>query len=255
MGKSLGAPLYNLLGGKARDSVPLVGIVQGSEPEEMAHEAQEWISKGFRQLKVKIGFGPEKDLAKVAAVRKAVGDEVTIRVDAEENYDLKGALKVARRLGELDIELFSQPIPRHNYQDMALLRQSIDIPLLLDESIITPEDVMLAVRIGTGDLVNIKVVKAGGVLNSKRMAAIAGAAGKDCLVGSMIEMGPGTIFAGHFAVSTANVSYASEIIGPLLLSDDLLTEAVEVKNGALYLPDSPGLGIELDQAKLNRYAA
>jgi L-alanine-DL-glutamate epimerase-like enolase superfamily enzyme len=254
MGKTLGVPLYKLLGGKFHETVPLVAILQSGEPGEMAREAEDWVSKGFQQFKVKIGFGPEKDVAKVAAVRRAVGDKITIRVDAEESYDLKGSLAVAHRLRDLDIELFSQPIFRHNYHDMAVLRKSIDVPLLLDESIITPEDVLLATRLETGDLINIKVVKSGGILNSKRMAAIAKAAGKDCLVGSMLEMGPGTIFAGHFAISTANVTYASEIVGPLLLTDDILTEPVVINDGALHLPDLPGLGIELDGSKMKMYS-
>jgi L-Ala-D/L-Glu epimerase len=255
MGKALGVPVYRLLGGKFRESVPLVAILKSGDLTDMAHETEDWLAKGFRQLKVKIGFGIERDVATVAAVRKAAGPGVTIRVDAEENYDLKSAIAVARHLQELDIELLSQPIRRENYDDMVLLRQAIDLPLLLDESIVTPEDVSLAVRLGTGDLINIKVVKAGGIVSSKRMAAIAKAAGKDCLVGSMLEMGPGTLFAGHFAVSTANVSYASEIIGPLLLADDLLAEPLVVRDGALQIPDAPGLGFALDQEKMKKYAS
>jgi muconate/chloromuconate cycloisomerase len=254
MGKKLGVPVYRLLGGKCRDSVPVVAILKGGNEAEIAREAEEWLAKGFRRLKVKIGYGPDRDIALVSAVRKAAGEEVAIRVDAEESYDLKTALGVARRLEELNVELLSQPIPRHNYEDMALLRQSTGLPLLLDESITTPEDALLATRLGTGDLINIKVVKSGGILNAKRIAAIAKAAGKACLVGSMLEMGPGTLFAGHFAISTANVTYAGEIIGPLLLADDVLQEPVAYSSGALQIPDSPGLGIELDEAKLHQYA-
>jgi muconate cycloisomerase len=254
MGKALGVPLYTLLGGKFREGVPLVAILQSEDTDEIVREAEDWVSRGFQQIKVKVGFGPDKDVAKVEAVRRAVGDGIAIRVDAEESYDLKVALAVARRLEDLDIELFSQPIPRHNYHDMGVLRRSVGIPLLLDESITTPEDVLLATRLETGDLVNIKVVKSGGILNSKRMAAIAKAAGKDCLVGSMLEMGPGTIFAGHFAISTGNVTYASEIVGPLLLSDDILADPVVVENGRLRVPDSPGLGIQLDSAKMRKYS-
>ena len=254
IGQKLGEPLYRLLGGKCRPSVPVVAILHNGEPAEMAREAEERVSSGFKHLKIKIGFETDRDVARVEAVRQAVGEGVSIRVDAEESYDLKGALGVARRLQKVGLELFSQPIPRHNYDDMALLRQSIDIPLLLDESIITPEDVLTAVRLGTGDLINIKVVKAGGVLNSKRMAAIARTAGVACLVGSMLEMGPGTVFAGHFALSTANITYPCEIIGPLLLADDVIKEPVVFKDGALHLPDSPGLGVELDWEKVKRYS-
>jgi len=254
VGKKLGVPLCTLLGGRVRPGVPVVAILKSGTPDQTAREADEWLAAGFRQLKVKIGFGAEADIATVRAVRRAAGDGVTIRVDAEESYDLKTSLRVARELERLGVELFSQPIPRHNLHDMALLREAIDIPLLLDESIVTPEDVLLAVRLGTGDLVNIKVVKSGGILNSRRMAAIAGAAGKDCLIGSMLEMGPGTLFAAHFAVATPSVTYASEIVGPLLLADDVLVEPPVYRDGVLQVPDRPGLGVELDPDKMKKYA-
>ena len=254
IGKKLDVPLYQLLGGKCRPTVPLVAILMSNALDELAREAQTWVDEGFSKIKVKIGYGVEKDIAKVRAVREAVGPDVSIRVDAEEAYDLKQSLAAARRLQDYDIELLSQPIPRHNYHDMANLRESTDIPILVDESIVTPEDVLLAARLGTGDLVNIKVVKSGGIINAKRMAAIAQAAGKGCLVGSMLEMGPGTLFAAHFAVSTINVTYANEIIGPLMLVDDVLEQPLQIIDGELSLPKSPGLGIELDRSKLDKYS-
>jgi L-alanine-DL-glutamate epimerase-like enolase superfamily enzyme len=220
----------------------------------MGQEAEKYANQGYQCLKVKIGFGVQRDVASVRAVREAVGEQIAIRVDAEECYDLKTSVKLARYLDEFNIELLSQPISRTNYHDMAVLRTIIDIPLLLDESIETPEDVLLATRLQTGDLVNIKVLKCGGMLNSKRMAAIAQAAGKECLTGSMLEMGPGTVFSAHFAISTANVTYTNELVGTVLLADDMLTEPVMVEDGALRLTDKPGLGIELDPGKMKRYS-
>ncbi len=254
MGKSLGVPLYQLLGGKFRETVPIVGLLKSDKPAVMAAEAQKYAAAGYRHLKIKIGFGITADIAAVTAVREAVGDEIVIRVDAEESYDLKSAVQMARHLDKLNIELFSQPLPRSHHHDMALLRTMIDTPLLLDECIETPEDVLLAVRLQTGDLVNIKVLKSGGMLNAKRMAAIAATAGKAVLTGSMLEMGPGTLFSAHFAISTAAVTYASELVGTTLLSDDIIQEPVQVENGALILPDKPGIGIDLDWQKLSHYA-
>ena len=254
IGQKLGQPLYRLLGGQCRPSVPVAVVLHSGEPAEMAREACEWVASGFKHLKIKIGFEINLDVARVEAVRQAVGEGISIRVDAEESYDLKGALGAARRLEKVGLELFSQPIPRYNHDDMAILRRLIDIPLLLDESIITPQDVLTAVKLGTGDLINIKVVKSGGILNAKRMAAIARAADKACLVGSMLEMGPGTVFAGHFALSTANTTYPCELFGPLLLADDVIKEPVVYADGALHLPDAPGLGVELDWEKVKRYS-
>ena len=253
VGQKLGQPVYNLLGGKCRPDVPVAAILTAEEPVLAAEEARVYLNLGFTQFKIKIGFEFTHDMDKAAAVRQAIGPHCTLRVDAEECYDLKEALAAARELEKLGVELFSQPIPRHNYHDMSLLRTRTDLPILLDESIVTPEDVLLAVRLSTGDLVNIKVVKSGGILASRRMAAIAAAAGKSCLAGSMLEMGPGTLFAAHFAVSSASVSLASEIIGPLLLADDLLENPVIYSDGALQVPDTPGLGFLLDETKLKKY--
>lgn len=252
-GKALAVPLHRLLGGKVRDSVPVIALLGGGEPGEMAAEAVDRVAAGFRRLKVKIGFGPAEDLARVTAVCEAAGDRALVRVDAEESYDLKTSVRIARRLEELGVELFSQPISRQHPGQMARLREMIAIPLLVDESIAIPSDVTQAAQLGLGDLVNIKVVKAGGILKAKRMAAIAEGAGMDCLIGSMIETGPGTACAAHVAVSTPNATYASELVGPQLLADDVLAAPPEVRDGRLLVPDRPGLGVELDRDRLDRY--
>ena len=254
MGKALGVPVYRLLGGKVRDAVEVIALLDNGPPEAMAAQAADRVEAGYRRLKVKIGFDPATDVEIVAAVVGAVGASASVRVDAEESYDLKTSLRIARRLEELDVELLSQPISRHHHRQMARLRETISIPLLVDESIAIPADVMLAAELGTGDLVNIKVVKCGGILKAKRMAAIAEGAGMDCLIGSMIEMGPGTACGAHVAVSTPNVTYASELVGPQLIADDVLIDPLEVRRGTIRLPDRPGLGIELDRERLARYA-
>lgn len=254
MGKALGVPVYRLLGGKVREAVEVIALLDSGPPEAMAAQAADRVEAGYRHLKVKIGFDPARDVAMVAAVVGAVGKSASVRVDAEESYDLKTSLRIARRLEELEVELLSQPISRHHYRQMARLRETISIPLLVDESIEIPADVMLAAELGTGDLVNIKVVKCGGILKAKRMAAIAEGAGMDCLIGSMIEMGPGTACGAHVAVSTPNVTYASELVGPQLIADDVLVDPIEVRRGTIRLPDRPGLGVELDRERLARYA-
>ena len=254
-GKALNVPLYQLLGGKVHDDVPVVALLGSAPADIMAAEAQEKVSEGFTHLKVKIGFDPKTDITLVSAVRNAVEETATIRVDAEESYDLKTSLRIARHLETLDVELFSQPISRHHYRKMAQLRGMISMPLLLDESIETPADVMLAAELSTGDLINIKVIKSGGILHAKRMAVIAEAAGMECLIGSMIEMGPGSMCGAHVAISTPNVTYASELVGSQLIADDILTEPIDVRDGVLRISEEPGLGIELDHSKLEHYAS
>jgi L-alanine-DL-glutamate epimerase-like enolase superfamily enzyme len=245
VGQKLGVPLYQLLGGRVREALEIAVVLRTASPEEAAREARERVAQGFRTLKLKLGFGLEEDVARVSRVREAVGPAVAIRVDPEESYTLKSALALARALEPQRLELISQPVRRTAWQDMRLLRERLTVPLLADECIVTPEDVLYCANLGASDAINIKMLKSGGLLNARRMAAIAGAAGLPCLLGSMLELGPGTAFAAHFGVSNPAVIWPCEIQGPLLLEADALECPLRIENGRLWPPDEPGLGIKL----------
>jgi o-succinylbenzoate synthase len=252
LGQAAGLPLYRLLGGAVRASVPLLTVLHVAEPEEMGREAREWVDRGFRRLKLKIGFGPEQDEAMVAKVREAAGSEVLIRVDAEEHYTTKEALAVGRRLERYDLELISQPVARTDWEGMALLRTALSTPLLADEGIHSPADVMTCVRAQAADMVNIKVVKSGGVLPSLEMAAICRAAHYPVVIGSMIEAGIGTLLGAHVAAVLPGV-ISTELCGPLLFAETLLDRPLRIEDSALWLDETPGLGAAVDEHLLERY--
>ncbi len=252
LARAAGLPLYRLLGGAVREAVPLTAIVGHAAPAEMAAEARAWVERGFRSLKIKIGYGIDADVAMVAAVREAVGPEPRIRVDAEEFYATKAALAVGRGLEPFGIELVSQPVPRTDWAGMAFLRQRLPMPLLADEGIHSPADVATCVATGAADMVNIKVLKSGGLLSSLEMAAICRAHHLPVLVGSMIESGIGSLVAAHFALAEPAV-FSTELCGPLLFADDLLDRPLAIRDGAIRLDESPGLGRAPDPAKLARY--
>lgn len=252
LGQIAGLPLYRLIGGAVRPNIPLVTVLHTDVPNEMAREAREWVQRGFRRLKLKIGFGPEQDEAMVAAVREAVGAEVLIRVDAEEHYTTKEALAVGLRLERYGIELLSQPVARSDWEGMALLRNRLSIPLLADEGIHSPVDVMTCVRAGSADLVNIKVVKSGGLISSLEMGAICRAAHYPIVIGSMIEAGIGSLLGAHVAAVLPGVTSA-ELCGPLLFTETLLDRPLRIENGALWLDETPGLGAAIDEDLLDRY--
>jgi o-succinylbenzoate synthase len=254
LGQSLGAPLYQLLGGARHANVPLVAVLHTGEPAEMAAEAREWVAQGFRTLKIKLGFGAEEDVANVAAVREAVGSGPKIRVDAEEHYTRKEAMAIARAIERFEIELFSQPVARDDWDGMAALRMALPMPLLADEGIHSPADVLQCVRTQASDMVNIKVLKSGGLLQSLEMAALCHANHQPIVVGSMIETGIGTLLAAHFALITQGV-FSTELCGPLLYEDALLDRPLEIRDGAIWLNDRPGLGAAVDAEKLEQYRA
>jgi L-alanine-DL-glutamate epimerase-like enolase superfamily enzyme len=252
LAQAVGLPLYRLLGGAYHPNVPLVAVLHTGEPEEMAEEARAWVARGFRTLKIKLGFGAERDEANVAAARAAVGPAPLIRVDAEEHYALKEALAIARRIERFGIELISQPVARTDWEGMALLRTLLPMPLLADEGIHSPADVMHCVRAQAADMVNIKVLKSGGLLASLEMAAICQANHLPIVVGSMIETGIGTLLAAHFALVTRGV-FSTELCGPLLYQDDLLDRSLAIHDGAIWLDERPGLGAAVDPVKLERF--
>lgn len=245
VGQKLGVPLYQLLGGRVREALDIAVVLRTASPEDAVREAHERVAQGFRALKLKLGFGLDEDVERVRRVREAVGPAVAIRVDPEESYTLKSTRALARALEPQALELISQPVPRTAWEDMRLLRERLSVPLLADECIVTPEDVLHCVRTGAADAINIKVLKSGGLLNARRMAAIAQAAGLPCLLGSMLELGPGTAFAAHFGVSNPAVTWPCEIQGPILLEDDALESPLRIEQGRLWPPDGPGLGIRL----------
>jgi muconate cycloisomerase len=254
LGQAAGLPLYRLWGGAVHADVPVTAVLHSGEPAEMAVEAGEWVGRGFRSLKVKIGFGPAADEAMVAAVREAVGPEPAIRVDAEERYGVKEALAVGRRLERHGIELISQPVARTDWAGMAFLRRALAVPLLADEGIHSPADVMQCVRTRAADMVNVKVLKGGGVLPSLEMAAICRANHLPVLIGSMIEAGIGSLVAAHLALATPGV-FSTELCGPLLFADDLLDRPLEIRDGAIWLDETPGLGRAVDIERLARFRA
>jgi len=252
LGKVAGLPLFRLLGGPVRDSVPVTTVIHTTEPRLMGEEAVELVARGFDSLKIKIGFGIDGDEAMVAGVREAVGSSARIRVDAEEHYQTKEALAIARRLERYDLELISQPIARTDWEGMAFLRSQLPMPLLADEGIHSPHDVMTCIKHDSADMVNIKVLKSGGMLPSLDMAGICRAAHLPVMFGSMIESGVGTLFTAHLAATLPNV-FSTELCGPLLLASDLLTEPVRVERGAIHLSQRPGLGYAVDERRLSDF--
>lgn len=252
LGKRHGLPVFRLLGGEAHADVPVLTVLHNASPEEMADEAAALVASGLRRLKIKIGFGADADEAVVARVRERVGPEIAIRVDAEAGYTAKSALQVGRRLERYDIELLSQPVPRSDWEGMALLRQQLGIALLADEGIHSAYDVLTCIRASAADMVNIKVLKSGGATEAMAMGALCGAAHLPVVIGSMIECGIGTLMGAHVAKALPPV-FSTELCGPFLLADDLLVEPIRIDEGNLAIPPGPGLGAAVDETKLNRY--
>jgi L-Ala-D/L-Glu epimerase len=245
-GKALGLPVYQLLGGKVRDKVECVGGVGLGATEERVRKAVKEVEQGHRVLKMKISGDGDLDVEQVGAIRAAVGPKIHMRLDANQGYRSGSCLPVFKKLEQFGIDWFEQPIPRWDLDGLAYLAAALDTPIMGDESCYTPEDIITLVRHRAVDIVNIKIMKSG-LSRSKKIAAIADAAGIPCMVGSMGEFGIGSAAGVHFAIATPAVKYPCEV-GSTHLAEDVAEGnpyCVQPPERAWPLPEGPGLGITL----------
>ena len=255
VGKALNTPVYNLLGGKLRDRIPLSYSIPFGEPDAMADFAREKAKLGHRTIKVKVGSEDSaRDIAAVKAVRKAIGSGVKLRVDGNMGWQTpKQAARIIHEMEEADLELVEQPLPAHDLDGMAEVRRLINVPLMADESVRNPRSAMQVIRRGAADIANVYVTEAGGLLNAVKIFAMCEAAGIPCMIGSMPEFGIGTAAQIHLGVAMTNLGPDSDACGVLYHEEDLLTKPLRIENGFSYAPEGPGLGVEVDMTVLKAW--
>lgn len=253
LGQRLGVPAGTLLGGRVRERVPLSGGPIGlMSPEEAAATAAGLAREGFATIKVKIGAGPERDEATVRAVREAVGPRIALRLDANQGYRAAEAVPALRRLERYAPALIEQPVPAWDWAGLARVAAALDVPVMADEPIVTPADVLRVVETGAADLVKVKVMRAGGLHRARKICAVAEAAGLPVILGSGHQSGIGVAAELHLAAALTAIPYAGEMVGHLRLVEDLIEPPIAVKDGAAAPPAGPGLGVRLAAGVLAR---
>lgn len=251
--RRLGAPVHAYLGGAVVDRVTFnawIGIVS---PDAAATEARKWFDRGFRSAKIKVGGGIGADRDRVAAVREAVGDAMKLRADANAGYDVDEAVALGRLLAPYDLQLLEQPVAADDLAGMARVRRATGIPVMADESITDHASLIAVIRADCADLVKLKVMKQGGFLACRRMLETATAAGLRVVIGHGFGLGVNTVAEIMLAATSRNVIEGLECVGPLKTADDVVTHKLDLSTGALALPAGPGLGVALDDAKVERY--
>ncbi len=252
-GKSLGAPLYNLLGGLYRDRLPITWVLNTDDVPAAIAEGEKWIERGVGLFKLKVGAGdPEQEMVAVLLIADALRGRAKIRVDVNGGWDEITAARIIPRW-ESAVEYVEQPLRREDVEGMARLVRSCSVPIAVDESLFTVDDALKIVKARAADLFVLKLGKAGGILACKRQAIIAETAGLPCVISTMFDSSIATSAALHFGLSTPAVTHGSELCGPLFLMDDLVQEAVHYEGGELVAPTQPGLGVSLDEAKVKQY--
>jgi muconate cycloisomerase len=208
-------------------------------------------------MKIKVGIDPDGDIERVRAVRVAAGPQVRLGVDANGGWSTPEiAIDTIKRLREFDIYFAEQPVPAGDADAMAQVRNAIDIPVVADESVYTLADAQALVRAKACDVFSIYIGKAGGIAPAKRIADFAASAGIKCTIGSNLELGVGSAAMVHLALAHRAIDpdqYPCDIIGPFYYEDDILKHALPLTGGSANAFDRPGLGVELDEDKIEKY--
>jgi L-alanine-DL-glutamate epimerase-like enolase superfamily enzyme len=252
--KALKVPLYELLGGCYREKMPLGWAVGIGSTQSMVDDAVNGLKKGFKAIKVKIGNDPVTDIRNVKAVRDAIGPDVPLRVDANQGYTPDMAVRALRKMERYDLQLIEQPVPAWDLRGMSKIAKSLDTPIMADESVSKPQDVIRIFETGAASILNIKLAKLGGIRKGKQITAIASALDLPCFGSGMNEIAMGVAASAHFMASTNNVNFEFEFAsGIFFVEDTLVKETLKVTDGMLEVPRKPGLGVELDEEKIIKY--
>lgn len=253
--RSVGQPVHAMMGGAFRDRFPMSGGIGTEEPEVMAAKALKFKERGFRTVKLKIDSVHDlhKDVARVRTVREAIGPEINIRLDGNGVYNVPKAVRLCAAIEQYDIESLEQPVQAHDFKGMAEIRSKIGIPLMADESVHTMQDALAVIAHRAADIVKLKVSKCGGLGPSRRIADLCQAAGIEVTVGNGFNTSLLATAELQLACSSSAILPAGEFIGPDKLEDDICGPMV-IENGDAILPKGPGLGVEVDRAKIEKYA-
>lgn len=263
-GRWLGVPVSTLLGGRLRSRVPVTHSIGLISAKEAAEEAEKVAAEGIKTIKVKIGVDPKRDIEVVGAVRAAAGAGIDLCVDANEGYRTPGeAIAAVRAMEKFTLKYVEQPVM--GIERIAEVARAIDQPVMADESAWNAHDAVQIAERRAAQIVSIYTTKPGGLYRAMEVGAVCRAAGIVCNVNGSVETGVGNLANIHLAASCPAVELSNVVpvstpeahqsgqIGGIYYRDDLISEPLRVVDGAIEVPSGPGMGIEVDQAKVDRY--
>jgi len=242
-GQLYNIPVYKMLGG-SRKSIETDITISVNSPEEMARDAVSAIKRGYNCLKVKVGSNPELDVARLSAVRE-VAPDVLIRIDANQAWSPKQAVRILNQMQEkgLDIEFVEQPVKGHDFEGLKYVTQNSYVPVMADESVFSPLDALKIMQMRAADLINIKLMKCGGITNALQIASAAEIYGIECMIGCMLEAKISVNAAVHLACAKQIITKV-DLDGPVLCSEDPIIGGAVFNEKDITVSDEPGLGIK-----------
>lgn len=233
-------PLYKFLGGY-RVKIP-TSITIGILPvKETVEAARKWITLGFKILKIKGGKNYLEDIERIIKLRESIGEKIEIRFDANQGYQVEEALAFIKGTKEAKIEVFEQPTPKAHEKLLGAVSQNVSVPVMADESLLTLRDAFRLTRNDLADMINIKLMKVGGINEALHINSVGKSAGVESMIGCMDESELGIAAGLHVALARPNVLYA-DLDGHMDLVNDPFQGLIRLEDGILYPGSGPGLG-------------
>ncbi|MGA1864826.1 MAG: dipeptide epimerase [bacterium] len=243
-GKLYKAPVYKLMGGYRREIITDITISL-NKPEEMLSDSLNAIEEGFKTLKIKIGKDFKKDISLLKRIREKVGDEIHIRLDANQGWSPKEAVYILNSMQDagIRIELIEQPVSGKDLEGLKFVTDNVSVPVLADESAFSPLDVFKIIQMRAADLINIKLMKTGGIYNALKICAMAESVQMECMMGCMLESKVSVTAAAHLACAKSIITKI-DLDPPILCMEDPIDGGALYKGNKIILSDEPGFGIK-----------
>ena len=256
LARRLGVPVSRLFGGAVRASMPVAWTLASGNSEQDIAEALEMLeTRRHNIFKLKIGKRPVRDdIDHVGAIKAAVGDAASVRVDVNQAWSLNDARWGLAGLQEIGVDLVEQPVGARQVGSLKQLATSYEIAVMADEALQGPEDAHLVARERSADVFAVKIAQSGGLKRAGEVIAIARAADIGLYAGTMLEAGVGTAAALQLFSTVEILAWGSELFGPLLLTDEILTDPIRYSDFSVHVPEGPGIGVTLDEDKADFYS-
>lgn len=247
-----GLPLYAFLGGRNNKILKTDYTVSINEPQQMVDDAQEVKNLGFEVIKVKLGSNPEMDILRVQAIRKQIGNEIPLRLDANQGWDTDSAIRVLNELAGLNIQFCEEPIARWNYTDLPRISRESAVMIMADESCCDHHDAKRLINFNSCKAFNIKLGKSAGLFKAQKIINLAEKANLQLQIGGFLESRIGFTASAHLALTSDNVRFC-DFDTPLMFCDDPVSGGIKYgPNGLVTMPEVPGLGASLETKYLKR---
>jgi L-alanine-DL-glutamate epimerase-like enolase superfamily enzyme len=248
-----GQPLYEFLGGKNNRTIITDYTVSIGEPGKMAEDALKIKGQGYPAIKVKLGNNGKKDVERMKAIRAAVGNDIPLRIDANQGWGFEEAIQTLNDLAPLDIQHCEEPIARWDFMRMPQLKKATSIPIMADESCGDEHDAERLIQLGACDYLNIKLGKAGGIFKALKIVDLAQKANMHLQVGAFMESRLAMTAFAHFSLCNPLIEHYDFDTALMFREDPVTDGIIYEKNGVIKLPETPGLGATIGEDVLKKF--